>query len=811
MNKKLLVVALACMAVAFTGSAFAQASECANGATLQAVIVGSSAQFNTFAYSAIDLINSSTGLNTGPANLFSVKGVTTAGFYTAAIQDIRAGAFNALDSASLWVIWDTPTGSNACNVFAYYSVDSTVGNRAFFAATDYVVSSKTYSGAGVWPCLNGQTAAPCNNTDASLSTSGFCTGKCSQNLVGGLSDTNAAPNDILPTTVFTELSSPVTPTSTGVPPAYCGQLGAAGSTSNFWCYFNAAGTDIRPEDAFWATQRLIVNAVASGMTGLDYNNSNCTIGSGGPGSQTASCQIYDSFGQKGTFNALKFNITGKDPYVAAATVPGYTTLSVGASPVLVGVANADTSGFGKTYTDVNSKTVYLFDNILRKKLAFIFEGSTYCTGDILPGAPLACEGTDSKGNSIPYGCGYGSGAALQVVHREPLSGTYNTFEFTGVRSMTGSYNSATSKLSTTAWTSDDEGGQEMWAAAASGDVTNAAAYPYFIDPGSTSMGWSAGALASACGGNIASFGGINIAGVPTGTQNCADPLFISGANLSKKPNCASGNYLRLRAIGTGQEVPDLLGLNNSGAAVVSDGIGYAFWSYGNWAKSWASNAPVGHYLTVDHIDPLFATAGGYYDRTDGQNPNTFPNCDSGTSSKITLPCTNTIPFAHIYDGTYPLWSLLRLVTFPATSGKTKLPPFVLDLLAQNEQEVNDSTHNINDFVPFLTNLKNTGTLSAPAWTGDLNLGVFRVHYKEGTGAASVNPANGHAQCAGVFSAVKIQGGTSHSAACLVDTGSDVGGSVMTVQDDIDFNVDFGSTTTEGVALGANYEEYGLRQ
>jgi len=783
MSKKLVLVALACMAMAFTSSAFG-ITPCSTSATLQAVVVGSSAQFNTMAYAAEDLISASGSGLTAPYNLFSVKGLATGG-YTAAIQDIRTTANNALDSATLWVIYDS---SETCSVFAYYSVDSTVGNRAFFASTDYVIGTKTFSGAGVWPCLAGQSAAPCNSTATALDVSGFCTNKCATSQVGGQTDT-ASP-DILPTTVFVALSTPVIPTATTKPPTYCGQLGAAGSTGNYWCYFNAAATDIRPEDAYYATERLVANAVATGMTGLDYSNANCKVGS------DPTCQIYDSFGQNGTFNALKFNVTGKDPYVTTAAVPGYTTLSVGAAPVLVEVSNADTSGLGKTYTDSNGKTVYLFNNILRKDLANIFEGTSYCTGDILPAAPL---GTSSG----QEGAGYGAGPALQVVIREPLSGTYNTFEFTGIRSLTGSSNGATSKPTTTSWTSNEDAGQEMWA---NGAASTPAVYPYFIDPGISSLGWTSGSLATACGGPVTTLGGINVVGVPTGTQSCADPVFITGGG-----HCASGTYLKARAIGTGQEVPDVLGLNNTGAAQVTDGIGYTFWSYGNVAKTWKSGAPIGHYLTVDHIDPLYATAGGYYDRSDGQIANTFPNCDGGTSSTITKPCTNTIPFTHIYDGSYPLWSVLRVVTFSVKSGASQVPTWIQNLIAYDQQEAAPTGSNTADFVPFLTNFVNGGTFAAPAWTGDLNLGVFRVHFKEGTGAAGVNPANGHSQCAGVFTAVKLQGGTAHSPACLVDTGSDVGGAVMTVQDDVDFNLDFGGTTTETVVLPATYENYGQRQ
>jgi hypothetical protein len=829
MNKKLLLVALTCTVLAFTGNLFAQdpSSLCTNGATVQAIVVGSSAQFDTMAYAAQDVI---TKLGTTPFNLFSSKGLSGSGSseaYVSAIEDIRPTANNALDSATLWVIYDTPSGSNPCNVWAYYSVDSTVGNRAFFASVHTTVSTKTYSGAGVWPCLAGMSAAPCSNPlTVGLDQANWCTGACTfskqTSQVGGVPDqynvsgvnyTATAATDFLPTSVYTAITNTAALAQnsggTAKPSAYCGQLGAASATTNFFCYFSAAATDIRPEDAYYATARLIKNAVATGMTGLDYNNSNCKVGS------DTTCQIYDSFGQHGTFNALLFNITAKDPYDTLASVPGYTTLSVGAAPVLVEVSEngAGTSvAFNKTYTDTNGNTVYLFNNINRNQLATIFSGNSYCTGDILPAAPLACEAVNPQ-----PGCGFGSGPALQVVHREPLSGTYNTFEFTGIRSMGGSNNAAISHESATGWTSNDDGGQEMFMSATSTEVTNSAVYPYFIDPGASGMGWSGGSLASACGGPISTLGLINVAGIPSGTQNCSDPLFISGANLPRVPNCASGNYLRMRAIGTGQEVPDVMGLNNSGAAQVKDGIGYTFWSYGNVSKAWSSGNPIAHYLTVDHIDPLFATAGGYYDRTDlggAVIPNTFPNCDGGTSTTITKPCTNYIPFTHLYDGSYPLFSVLRVVTFAVKTNASEVPIGIQNLIALDQQEaapVAQGGSNTADFVPFLTNLVNSGTITAPSWKGDLNLGIYRVHFKEGTGAAAVNPGNGHEQCAGSFTGVALQGGTAAHSACLVDTGSDVGGAVETVQSDADFAVDFDSQTVEGVALSATYEQYGQRQ
>jgi hypothetical protein len=782
MNKKLILVALALMATAFTTTAFAV--PCDTSATLQFVAVGSSAQFNTMAYAVSDVI----AAESSTFHLFSVKGAETSGFQTSAIQDVRV-AGTPQDSATQWVMWDS---NDACNVFTYYSVDSTVGNRAFFASQQLAgdtSGSKLYNSAAVLPCLAGQgteyPSGACQNTGVPLTTSGFCTGSCKQGQVGGLSDTDLT----LPSSVYIALTTPVIPkeTTTTVPAPYCGQHYPAASTSAFYCYFNAAGTDIRPEDAFYATGRALA-VPANGLLGLNYGNANCTISGG------TNCQVYDSFNQGGVFNVLKFNITGKDPYKTTAGVPLYTTLSVGAAPVIVVVADKDTAGLGKTYTDSNSRTSYLVHDIARATLAEVFNGTAKCVGDLLPAAPL------SSTNSQP-GAGFGSGPALQVIHREPLSGTYNTFEFTGVRSLSGSSTAGTSKVATSAWTSDDEGGQEMWAQASSSDLTNTAVFPWYIDPGAPAMGWSGGALASACG-TFSTTGGINKVTNPSGTQNCSDPLFITGGD-----HCASGTYLRLRAIGTGQEIPDALGLNNTGAEAVSDGIGYGFWSYGNFAKA---TSTVGHYLTVDDTDPLFSTSGGYgygstVERNDSLAAWNLPQCNLGS-----LPCTTTIPFTHMYDGKYPLWSLLRVVTIANGGATTTLtPPFVLDIVAYDQIEVANAARNTADFVPFLTSLTNTGTLAAPVWTGNLNLGVFRSHYKA-TGDPIVQN-NGHEACAGVFTGVALQGGESGKAACLVDTGNDMGGAVFTVQEDVDFTHDFASTTTEGVALPATYEEYGQLQ
>jgi len=270
-------------------------------------------------------------------------------------------------------------------------------------------------------------------------------------------------------------------------------------------------------------------------------------------------------------------------------------------------------------------------------------------------------------------------------------------------------------------------------------------------------------------------------------------LFLSTGSTGK----ACGAGLRLRAIGTGQEVPAALGQSNKGGSVVSDGIGYAFWSYGNFAPAvvagsctivggqYTTCTNLGHYLTVDGIDPLFATAGGALDSP--ANPNNaynLPQCDF--ASLATGQNCFKIPFTHMLDGTYPLWSLLRTVTFQNSGTTSATPPGVLNVTAyeENDAATNDRT---SDFVPFLNTLANTGSFTAPIWTGNLNFGVFRSHYLQ----SGINPDNGHDSCPTNFQGVSLQGGTHSVATCLVDAGGDEGGAVYTVQSDVDFNSDFG--------------------
>lgn len=714
MTRKMLVVALA-LAASMLVATNVLAAPCDGGAQFAFNGVGSSAQTNSLAYAAKTLTNDTTQSPT--YNLISFKGWL--------ITD-KGPSTPVTDTANVWVIWDF---NNVCNVYAYWQTDSGVGVKNFFRYEKYTsTAGKIFTSV----------AAAFGNVGSLTSKS----------IVPGLPDSSAT----LPTTIQTLING--TPESLADSNTnfktsggnYCGNVSTV-TTAQFRCYFNVAGTDIRPEDALFAATRALTSyngldysstggtKVGTGqLTGLGYNTSTC----GGDGlnpTGKVGCAIKDSFGQGSTFNVVTFKLSGTDP-LKTGTLPGYTTLSAGASPIIPIVHDGTVLGH-------KTAGAYDYRDINRRTLAQIFSGYTHCTGDLL---------TSGAG---------GPGSPLQVVEREPLSGTYNTFEFTAVRTLGGGGNPAANPGPPI---SAEYNGQEQ-----------------FIDIGTG-------------GGALPTLAGCSYDGTGKYPQaNCGDPLFFT-PTTSQCPGGANNIPVRLRAIGSGNAVSATLAkanTGNSGNTTVDNSIGYAFWSYGNFdplcsgiasGGTTCTGSYIGHYLTVDSIDPLFNTPADNPVAT-SYDP---PVCDLTGSTPTCFP----IAFTHIKDGTYPLWSLLRLVTFAPVSGKTVTPPTVIDLLASQEKTVVSS--GLSDYVPFLTNLSTTGS---GLWKGDLNLFVFRSHYAQ----SGVQPANGHKGCSGTFTGVNIQGGKAGATACLVDFGGDEGGGVLTVQSDADFVLDWSK------------EEYNLRQ
>jgi hypothetical protein len=158
-----------------------------------------------------------------------------------------------------------------------------------------------------------------------------------------------------------------------------------------------AATDIMPVDSKFATYSAL--AVCGPLSaGTQY------IGLGyGPGPVG---QQVNSFYSTKFFHVFDFNVYGNDPITNSQVAGGlgYTITPVGATPVLVAVNTTDTAipAFaGAT-------------NVTRGTLGLIFGGLLVRTADI---NPTAFAGTSSS----LY-------AGLTALIREPLSGTYNTFD-----------------------------------------------------------------------------------------------------------------------------------------------------------------------------------------------------------------------------------------------------------------------------------------------------------------------------------------------------------------------------------------------
>jgi len=135
-------------------------------------------------------------------------------------------------------------------------------------------------------------------------------------------------------------------------------------------------------------------------------------------------------------------------------------------------------------------------------------------------------------------------------------------------------------------------------------------------------------------------------------QNCMLSGGVEVANPTLKFT-ASNKAVRLRAIGTGEELAQVGSFVNTATTDNNNNVGYGFWS----AANFASLGAVTHtsYYTVDGVDPL-------------------------NKSSISCPYTGTIPTTstqlgcidmhNVANGTYPIYSLLRMVNTDTTISAT---------------------------------------------------------------------------------------------------------------------------------------------
>jgi hypothetical protein len=155
--------------------------------------------------------------------------------------------------------------------------------------------------------------------------------------------------------------------------------------------FNAAPTDIRPEDALFEETRVLA-ALNSSYTGLGY----------GPG--PVGTPILSAFSTKSSTPAL-YALSGTDP-ITGQPVLATKSIDVGVQSVVV-IVNAE-QGSGQNSGHFGDSTSFF--NVNRRDLTFAQNGGYAYTKDL---------------TSVP---GQGT-VPLNVIAREPLSGTFTTMEF----------------------------------------------------------------------------------------------------------------------------------------------------------------------------------------------------------------------------------------------------------------------------------------------------------------------------------------------------------------------------------------------
>jgi hypothetical protein len=251
------------------------------------------------------------------------------------------GGSTAVDLGNVWIVWDS---SATPNVWAFIKVDSGVGDRCYFAQP-----------------------------------------RCNINI----SSFPAPANLITPNTLWGDNSADSTP------PASVIALFTSGSL-----LVNTAATDIRPEDALFATCRAnsTLGGGVDGLAGLGYgaNTAGACPVFGATLAHLEGSDILSGYpASTSTAHILAFAISGKDPFTGTA-IPAATTVSVGATPVIF---ITQRTGALKTVT-----------NATDEELQEVFSG-TNC-------------------NASAFGV---SAANIDVYLREPLSGTMNTTEYSVFR------------------------------------------------------------------------------------------------------------------------------------------------------------------------------------------------------------------------------------------------------------------------------------------------------------------------------------------------------------------------------------------
>jgi len=259
----------------------------ASAVTVKVVAAGSSAQWQATGVAAANAPTLG-GVN---SHHYTVKGKCPDTSNCAQIFDVRPGV-NHADGGNLWVVWNNAQ----TEVWAYLTVDSIVGVRAFFAN----------------PRNQLQIDSNAENSGSSQNLISYAlfkygdTGTCGPN--NAQETTCDAPS--LPTAIYNALNN---------------------------ASITAGVTDIRPEDAKFGAVR-VQSALTANLSGLGYTGTPVGIPVESPFSTSTATPIV-------------FNIYGTDP-VTGNAIPPFTVFEAGASPMTIIDNRTDTSGLGSGVTNV---------------------------------------------------------------------------------------------------------------------------------------------------------------------------------------------------------------------------------------------------------------------------------------------------------------------------------------------------------------------------------------------------------------------------------------------------------------------------
>jgi len=614
MKKSKILAGSLCLATALVsvGSAFGQS------ARPQVVGVGSSALFPAVSIAALNG-DPITGAASCGTNIWTGGGFVS-GVAMAAGVDPRLTS-GASEPGNISIVWDNSTTPQS--VCAYLSVDSVVGQRLFFAqATTSTNSTGVQNG---FISLNA----------AAKTTKGA--GK-----VTGITDTNSGT----PTCDTTGQNPGTGSSPCGLPTAVFNIVQSAN--------FNVAFTDIRPEDGIFATNRAGCAPANPASTG---GISTCLGYKPGLYAGGAYPAVLSSYNSTSIANVVPYGIPttvipgsagagtynfgsavygiGVDPINTSLSIPAVYTIGIGATPVLV-IAN--TAGGDSQLTALTNANSHA--------LSQLYSGYAGFVGDI--------NGGGTRGN------------ALNLIQREPTSGTYNTFEWQVIRSRDTLFGNS----------------QELNIAAPS-----LSSYQCFTPSAAPTVPY------------------------PLPTTACQNPLYSFGFTGSN----SSGTHTR--AIGTGEMV--------SAVTSITDGLGYAFWGLGSFIGKTGIK-----YFTLDGVDPLYATYsdGTFPASCSGIGTASLACLHSGSGSWPLPNFSNILNGGYrawsilraVRDKTAPTYQQTTL-TGAITVDK-------LIQAAQDQAFQSSSfTPRVPDFVPYL--VCNSGsteaTCAATAFT--FNLPVFRSH------------------------------------------------------------------------------------